>query len=79
MAMGPNHTVGDTVIWIASERVLFAGNLAMRAQPAFASLIPALGSCRGDQGGLRRGALSGAPTLRTIVIVSCHMRTRVAA
>jgi glyoxylase-like metal-dependent hydrolase (beta-lactamase superfamily II) len=36
-AMGPNHTVGDTIIWIPTERVLFAGDLAMRAQPAFAS------------------------------------------
>ena len=36
-AMGPNHTAGDTIIWIGSERVLFAGDLAMRAQPAFAS------------------------------------------
>ena len=36
-AMGPNHTDGDTIIWIESERVLFAGDLAMRAQPAFAS------------------------------------------
>jgi glyoxylase-like metal-dependent hydrolase (beta-lactamase superfamily II) len=37
VAMGPNHTVGDTIVWIATERVLFAGDLAMRAQPAFAS------------------------------------------
>ena len=36
-AMGPNHTVGDTIMWIDSERVLFTGDLAMRAQPAFAS------------------------------------------
>jgi glyoxylase-like metal-dependent hydrolase (beta-lactamase superfamily II) len=36
-AMGPNHTVGDTIIWIESERVLFTGDLAMRAPPAFAS------------------------------------------
>jgi glyoxylase-like metal-dependent hydrolase (beta-lactamase superfamily II) len=36
-AMGANHTVGDTIIWIESERVLFTGDLAMRAQPAFAS------------------------------------------
>jgi glyoxylase-like metal-dependent hydrolase (beta-lactamase superfamily II) len=36
-AMGPNHTVGDTIVWIESERVLFTGDLAMRAQPAFAS------------------------------------------
>ncbi len=37
IAMGANHTAGDTVIWIASDRVLFSGDLAMRAQPAFAS------------------------------------------
>jgi cyclase len=36
-AMGPSHTLGDTIIWIESEHVLFAGDLAMRAQPAFAS------------------------------------------
>jgi glyoxylase-like metal-dependent hydrolase (beta-lactamase superfamily II) len=37
VAMGPNHTTGDTIIWIESDRILFAGDLAMRAQPAFAS------------------------------------------
>jgi glyoxylase-like metal-dependent hydrolase (beta-lactamase superfamily II) len=37
-AMGPNHTAGDTIIWIESERVLFSGDIAMRAQPAFASI-----------------------------------------
>ncbi len=37
IAMGPNHTAGDTIIWIESEHILFAGDLAMRAQPAFAS------------------------------------------
>ena len=36
-AMGPNHTAGDTIIWVGSDRVLFSGDLAMRAQPAFAS------------------------------------------
>jgi glyoxylase-like metal-dependent hydrolase (beta-lactamase superfamily II) len=36
-AMGPNYTVGDTIVWVESDRVLFAGDLAMRAQPAFAS------------------------------------------
>jgi glyoxylase-like metal-dependent hydrolase (beta-lactamase superfamily II) len=36
-AMGPNHTVGDTIVWIGSDRILFSGDLAMRAQPAFAS------------------------------------------
>jgi glyoxylase-like metal-dependent hydrolase (beta-lactamase superfamily II) len=37
MAMGPNHTAGDTIVWVEAERVLFSGDLAMRAQPAFAS------------------------------------------
>jgi glyoxylase-like metal-dependent hydrolase (beta-lactamase superfamily II) len=37
IAMGPNHTAGDTIIWIESEHILFAGDLAMRALPAFAS------------------------------------------
>jgi glyoxylase-like metal-dependent hydrolase (beta-lactamase superfamily II) len=36
-AMGANHTAGDTIIWIDAERVLFSGDIAMRAQPAFAS------------------------------------------
>jgi glyoxylase-like metal-dependent hydrolase (beta-lactamase superfamily II) len=36
-AMGANHTAGDTIIWIESERVLFSGDIAMKAQPAFAS------------------------------------------
>lgn len=34
MAMGPNHTAGDTVIWVPGDRLLFSGDLAMRAQPA---------------------------------------------
>jgi glyoxylase-like metal-dependent hydrolase (beta-lactamase superfamily II) len=37
VAMGPNHTAGDTIIWIEQDHVLFSGDLAMRAQPAFAS------------------------------------------
>ena len=36
-AMGANHTTGDTIIWVDSDRVLFSGDIAMRAQPAFAS------------------------------------------
>jgi glyoxylase-like metal-dependent hydrolase (beta-lactamase superfamily II) len=36
-AMGANHTAGDTIIWVDADRVLFAGDIAMRAQPAFAS------------------------------------------
>jgi len=37
LAMGPNHTLGDTVVWFEPERVLFSGDVAMRPQPAFAS------------------------------------------
>src|SRR5215475_1800740 len=36
-AMGPNHTASDTIVWVEPDRVLFSGDLAMRAQPAFAS------------------------------------------
>lgn len=36
-AMGANHTRGDIAIWIEPDRVLFAGDIAMKAQPAFAS------------------------------------------
>ena len=37
IAMGANHTRGDTAIWIDLDRVLFSGDVAMRPQPAFAS------------------------------------------
>ena len=37
IAMGANHTRGDTVVWVEADRVLFSGDIAMRAQPAFAS------------------------------------------
>jgi glyoxylase-like metal-dependent hydrolase (beta-lactamase superfamily II) len=37
LAMGPNHTLGDTAVWFAPDRVLFSGDVAMRPQPAFAS------------------------------------------
>lgn len=37
LAMGANHTRGDTAIWITPDRILFAGDIAMKAQPAFAS------------------------------------------
>lgn len=34
MAMGPNHTAGDTVVWVEADKVLFAGDIAMKAQPS---------------------------------------------
>src|SRR5262245_31012301 len=36
-AMGPNHTRGDVAIWVEPDRILFSGDIAMRAQPAFAT------------------------------------------
>jgi glyoxylase-like metal-dependent hydrolase (beta-lactamase superfamily II) len=35
MALGPNHTMGDTGIFVQQDRVLFAGDDAMAAQPNF--------------------------------------------
>ena len=37
IAMGPNHTRGDTAIVVEGEGVLFSGDIAMKALPAFAS------------------------------------------
>jgi glyoxylase-like metal-dependent hydrolase (beta-lactamase superfamily II) len=37
IAMGPNHTRGDTAVFVDGDGVLFSGDIAMRAQPAFAS------------------------------------------
>lgn len=34
LAVGPAHTAGDIAIWIPTDRVLFAGDLAMKAQPS---------------------------------------------
>lgn len=34
-ATGPDHTLGDTAIWVPSERVLFSGDVAMRGLPSF--------------------------------------------
>ena len=36
-ALGPNHTPGDTIAFVASDGVLFSGDIAMKALPAFAS------------------------------------------
>jgi glyoxylase-like metal-dependent hydrolase (beta-lactamase superfamily II) len=31
--LGPNHTAGDTAVWVPEDRVLFSGDVAMRHQP----------------------------------------------
>jgi glyoxylase-like metal-dependent hydrolase (beta-lactamase superfamily II) len=33
MAMGFNHTKGDTAIWVETDRVLFSGDVSMKALP----------------------------------------------
>jgi glyoxylase-like metal-dependent hydrolase (beta-lactamase superfamily II) len=37
LAVGPNHTPGDTVAIVEQDGVLFSGDVAMKALPAFAS------------------------------------------
>ena len=37
IALGPNHTAGDTAVWVEADKVLFSGDVAMKAQPAMAS------------------------------------------
>ena len=37
VAMGPNHTAGDTAIFVDADRVVFTGDIAMRGQPGFDS------------------------------------------
>jgi glyoxylase-like metal-dependent hydrolase (beta-lactamase superfamily II) len=36
-AVGPNHTPGDTITYVAQDGVLFSGDVAMKPLPAFAS------------------------------------------
>jgi glyoxylase-like metal-dependent hydrolase (beta-lactamase superfamily II) len=37
IAMGANHTRGDTAIFVEPDGILFSGDIAMKPQPAFAS------------------------------------------
>lgn len=37
LAMGANHTRGDTAIFVPEDRVLFTGDVAMKGMPSFAS------------------------------------------
>lgn len=36
-AAGPNHTRGDTAVWVETEQVLFSGDVVMKPQPSFGS------------------------------------------
>jgi len=37
MAMGPNHTRGDTAVFVEPDGVLFSGDVVMQGQPSFGS------------------------------------------
>lgn len=37
IALGPSHTQGDTGAWVEADRVLYSGDVAMKALPAFVS------------------------------------------
>jgi glyoxylase-like metal-dependent hydrolase (beta-lactamase superfamily II) len=37
MSLGPAHTQGDTGVFVNGDRVLYSGDVAMKALPAFAS------------------------------------------
>jgi glyoxylase-like metal-dependent hydrolase (beta-lactamase superfamily II) len=63
-AMGPNHTRGDIAIWVEPDRILFAGDIAMKAQPAFAM----------PNSSLRQwlASLDRLEALRPVLIVPSH-------
>lgn len=71
IAMGANHTRGDTAIWVESDRVLFSGDVAMRAQPAFASPYSTIGQWL--------SSLDKLEALKPAVIVPSHGPTGDAA
>lgn len=64
LALGPNHTRGDTGVWVTPDRVLFTGDVAMRAQPSFA----------GPQSSLRHWltSLDRLEALAPAVVVPSH-------
>jgi glyoxylase-like metal-dependent hydrolase (beta-lactamase superfamily II) len=64
IAMGPNHTRGDMAIFVEPDRVLFAGDIAMRAQPAFASPYSSVKQWL--------GSLDKLEALKPAVIVPSH-------
>jgi len=39
VALGPNHTIGDTAVWIQKDRLLFSGDVAMEIQPILGAPI----------------------------------------
>ncbi|HEY3948110.1 MBL fold metallo-hydrolase [Phenylobacterium sp.] len=64
IAVGPNHTAGDTVAWVPADKVLFAGDVAMKGQPAFASPHSSLAHWL--------GALDTLEALKPAIVVPSH-------
>lgn len=63
LAMGMNHSLGDTVVWVNGDQVLFSGDLAMKAAPDFNA-----------KAGMRRwrATLNALATYRAKIIVPSH-------
>lgn len=64
LALGPAHTGGDIAVWVAADRVLFSGDLAMRAQPSILSPRASLASWA--------RALDKLEALKPAVVVPSH-------
>jgi glyoxylase-like metal-dependent hydrolase (beta-lactamase superfamily II) len=64
LALGPGHTQGDTATYVEGDNVLFSGDLAMRALPAFASPKSSLGNWL--------AALDKLETLKARTLVPSH-------
>ena len=64
LAVGPNHTAGDTVAWVAADKLLFAGDVAMKGPPAFASPKSSLAHWL--------GALDQLDALKPAIVVPSH-------
>jgi glyoxylase-like metal-dependent hydrolase (beta-lactamase superfamily II) len=63
-AAGPNHTRGDTAVWVETEQVLFSGDIAMKPQPSLGSPYSSVGHWL--------STLDSLAQLRPRVIVPSH-------
>lgn len=64
IALGPNHTDGDTAAWVPADRVLFSGDTAMRPQPSLMTPRTSLAQWR--------RTLDRLDALRPAVVVPSH-------
>src|SRR5262249_35961045 len=70
-AVGPTHTRGDTVFSVEEDRVLFAGDVAMKAFPAIASPYSSIDAWL--------KALDQLDTLKANLVIPSHVPTGDAA